>query len=260
MSEYRCVDFDSLKHSISRNLGVSFFLSLSLVVVQLLPCAGERSAHAVVEKGPKPESRLGAVCSTPPAHDSRRIAQGCSFFSVNLYGVRLLISSIFPPSLSLKSLFLSLNVWSGICFFLYWCFVRYSRAFGFDVWMFGYLQGIYIYNCICVNLLRKSDWVMAAPPARARADYDFLIKLLLIGDSGTVFRPRAFRFFFFSFDFPKKQAKRDFVSNHISQRVIELQHARLCKKHVILAWIAVFRFLDREMDEFLLFLSEICRF
>ncbi|GMN33569.1 hypothetical protein TIFTF001_046713 [Ficus carica] len=42
----------------------------------LLPCAGERSAHAVVEKGPKPESRLGAVCSTPPAHDSRRIAQG----------------------------------------------------------------------------------------------------------------------------------------------------------------------------------------
>lgn len=30
-------------------------------------------------------------------------------------------------------------------------------------------------------------WInqMAAPPARARADYDFLIKLLLIGDSGT---------------------------------------------------------------------------
>jgi hypothetical protein len=29
-------------------------------------------------------------------------------------------------------------------------------------------------------------WVseMAAPPARARADYDYLIKLLLIGDSG----------------------------------------------------------------------------
>ena len=26
---------------------------------------------------------------------------------------------------------------------------------------------------------------MAAPPARARADYDYLIKLLLIGDSGT---------------------------------------------------------------------------
>lgn len=25
---------------------------------------------------------------------------------------------------------------------------------------------------------------MAAPPARARADYDYLIKLLLIGDSG----------------------------------------------------------------------------
>lgn len=27
---------------------------------------------------------------------------------------------------------------------------------------------------------------MAAPPARARADYDYLIKLLLIGDSGTI--------------------------------------------------------------------------
>jgi len=26
---------------------------------------------------------------------------------------------------------------------------------------------------------------MAAPPARARADYDYLIKLLLIGDSGS---------------------------------------------------------------------------
>ncbi|KAL4558262.1 hypothetical protein LXL04_036460 [Taraxacum kok-saghyz] len=29
---------------------------------------------------------------------------------------------------------------------------------------------------------------MAAPPARARADYDYLIKLLLIGDSGERFR------------------------------------------------------------------------
>jgi len=28
---------------------------------------------------------------------------------------------------------------------------------------------------------------MAAPPARARADYDYLIKLLLIGDSGNLF-------------------------------------------------------------------------
>jgi len=28
---------------------------------------------------------------------------------------------------------------------------------------------------------------MAAPPARARADYDYLIKLLLIGDSGNAF-------------------------------------------------------------------------
>lgn len=27
---------------------------------------------------------------------------------------------------------------------------------------------------------------MAAPPARARADYDYLIKLLLIGDSGMI--------------------------------------------------------------------------
>ena len=28
------------------------------------------------------------------------------------------------------------------------------------------------------------DKTMAAPPAKARADYDYLIKLLLIGDSG----------------------------------------------------------------------------
>lgn len=34
---------------------------------------------------------------------------------------------------------------------------------------------------------------MAAPPARARADYDYLIKLLLIGDSG--------KFCLFGFDF-----------------------------------------------------------
>ena len=34
---------------------------------------------------------------------------------------------------------------------------------------------------------------MAATPARARADYDYLIKLLLIGDSGNVF----FSFFCF---------------------------------------------------------------
>jgi hypothetical protein len=31
--------------------------------------------------------------------------------------------------------------------------------------------------------VKRSD-EMAAPPARARADYDYLIKLLLIGDSG----------------------------------------------------------------------------
>jgi hypothetical protein len=44
---------------------------------------------------------------------------------------------------------------------------------------------------------------MAAPPARARADYDYLIKLLLIGDSGT-FR-RAFFLCFLS-HFPENQA------------------------------------------------------
>jgi len=32
---------------------------------------------------------------------------------------------------------------------------------------------------------------MAAPPARARADYDYLIKLLLIGDSGELAEPLA---------------------------------------------------------------------
>jgi hypothetical protein len=31
---------------------------------------------------------------------------------------------------------------------------------------------------------RKEERYMAAPPARGRADYDYLIKLLLIGDSG----------------------------------------------------------------------------
>lgn len=39
---------------------------------------------------------------------------------------------------------------------------------------------------------------MAAPPARARADYDYLIKLLLIGDSGMIlhFCPSQFLFRF----------------------------------------------------------------
>ena len=38
---------------------------------------------------------------------------------------------------------------------------------------------------------------MAAPPARARADYDYLIKLLLIGDSGKGFDV-LFAFYFVS--------------------------------------------------------------
>ena len=33
---------------------------------------------------------------------------------------------------------------------------------------------------------------MAAPPVRARADYDYLIKLLLIGDSGELAEPLSF--------------------------------------------------------------------
>jgi hypothetical protein len=33
---------------------------------------------------------------------------------------------------------------------------------------------------------------MAAPPARARADYDYVIKLLLIGDSGECLSSDAF--------------------------------------------------------------------
>jgi hypothetical protein len=35
---------------------------------------------------------------------------------------------------------------------------------------------------------------MAAPPARARADYDYLIKLLLIGDSGMALLSSCFLF------------------------------------------------------------------
>lgn len=45
---------------------------------------------------------------------------------------------------------------------------------------------IFIYTLFLGLFLRLSfDSSMAAPPARARADYDYLIKLLLIGDSGT---------------------------------------------------------------------------
>lgn len=36
---------------------------------------------------------------------------------------------------------------------------------------------------------------MAAAPARARADYDYLIKLLLIGDSGWYLFPYVFFFY-----------------------------------------------------------------
>ncbi|CAH1418253.1 unnamed protein product [Lactuca virosa] len=44
---------------------------------------------------------------------------------------------------------------------------------------------IFIYTLFLGLFLRLSfDSSMAAPPARARADYDYLIKLLLIGDSG----------------------------------------------------------------------------
>lgn len=39
---------------------------------------------------------------------------------------------------------------------------------------------------------------MAAPPARARADYDYLIKLLLIGDSGTLLDWKPFPRILFS--------------------------------------------------------------
>lgn len=42
-----------------------------------------------------------------------------------------------------------------------------------------------IYFPFCDLFVEIYSWVeMAAPPARARADYDYLIKLLLIGDSG----------------------------------------------------------------------------
>lgn len=41
---------------------------------------------------------------------------------------------------------------------------------------------------------------MAAPPARARADYDYLIKLLLIGDSGEFPEPRRTTSSLSSFD------------------------------------------------------------
>ena len=59
---------------------------------------------------------------------------------------------------------------------------------------------------MCLSLFpgrrRESNFVegywkpMAAPPARARADYDYLIKLLLIGDSG-MFPTLGFLFFEF---------------------------------------------------------------
>lgn len=60
---------------------------------------------------------------------------------------------------------------------------------------------------------------MAAPPARARADYDYLIKLLLIGDSGMCFPLLFFFIFFLSdsfFKFPKKQTEADLCRSHFS--------------------------------------------
>lgn len=60
---------------------------------------------------------------------------------------------------------------------------------------------------------------MAAPPARARADYDFLIKLLLIGDSGMYF-PLFIVLFSFCFFFSFLRNKRSLIYvDRISQSV-----------------------------------------
>ncbi|CAI9762043.1 unnamed protein product [Fraxinus pennsylvanica] len=48
----------------------------------------------------------------------------------------------------------------------------------------GYCLRFHIIFAIWVCFSRNKSNQMAAPPARARADYDYLIKLLLIGDSG----------------------------------------------------------------------------
>ena len=59
---------------------------------------------------------------------------------------------------------------------------------------------------------------MAAPPARARADYDYLIKLLLIGDSGTLLDRKLFSRIMFSFCF---------------SYYLENQTARKCSDHFL---------------------------
>lgn len=71
----------------------------------------------------------------------------------------------------------------------FWRFISAEQ-----IWYFSYPISISL-SCFFVTLIVfASQWIgyrvllihaMAAPPARARADYDYLIKLLLIGDSGT---------------------------------------------------------------------------
>ena len=61
-----------------------------------------------------------------------------------------------------------------------WCFFFFFFSIsGYFDDVLGYFQGRFVF--FLIDLI---GIVMAAPPARARADYDYLIKLLLIGDSG----------------------------------------------------------------------------
>lgn len=86
----------------------------------------------------------------------------------------------FPPLFSLIVFLKNLNsapslFWSTLVFIFlqFRAFISPSSSVNFAL---VYLN-LYIFGS-------DSFWAMAAPPARARADYDYLIKLLLIGDSG----------------------------------------------------------------------------
>ena len=66
---------------------------------------------------------------------------------------------------TLRSLTFTLHLYLSLSFFGFVCTLHRERETGIEFVGFG-------------------DKTMAAPPAKARADYDYLIKLLLIGDSG----------------------------------------------------------------------------
>jgi hypothetical protein len=66
---------------------------------------------------------------------------------------------------------------------------------------------------------------MAAPPARARADYDYLIKLLLIGDSGEFIGPLSLSIS--SLSLSLSRSTRDLVVSGLSFRMLRNLESQL---------------------------------